>query len=171
MSDAAAITCIVCGKACPLDHDGLCPRCVADTVPQVGAVDWSYREPSRMSGEHRDSPIMLDGRLHWQQDQAPHVPGSAYRSDPGHRTVSREISEQKAAKVNAALDALTPGQRDVMALKLAGHTHAAIASALGMPLVTVDERVRRGRDALRRNAPRDGDGLEHDMKRDRRGGA
>lgn len=117
-----------------------------------GAVGWWYREPEAVGREGCDLEIEIGGRIMYQQRPPTHVGGSAYRQPKVHRTVAREIGESRAAKINAALDALTPAQRDVMRLKLAGHTHATIADELGIAQVTVDERVRRGRKAMGRKA-------------------
>jgi hypothetical protein len=116
-----------------------------------GALGWAFRPPAVVGRPGCDLEIQIGGVTRYQQRPPTHVKGSGYKSATV-RVVRREIGEQHATRINAALDALTPAQRDVMRLKLAGHSHATIAGELGLALVTVDERVKRGKAAMRKGA-------------------
>jgi hypothetical protein len=64
-----------------------------------GAAGWEYRPPHPQHHDHADLPIVLNGRLAYQQRPPVHVPGSAPGSAKDTRRQVRLVSEAEAQRI------------------------------------------------------------------------
>jgi RNA polymerase sigma-70 factor (ECF subfamily) len=73
-----------------------------------------------------------------------------YMRDPAEQPVETIIAGLASAEVRAALEDLSPDQREALVLAYyGGLSHSELAQRLELPLGTVKSRVRRGLLALR----------------------
>jgi len=119
---------------------------------EVGA-GWEYRHPVSRPSEHHTLPFVLNRTLMFQAPPPIHTSGARYRTRVGHRLAKFGPSEKEARRMLLEREAqhLTPDQREVWLLRTRdGMSYKQIAAELGVTITTVRERLRRAREALRR---------------------
>lgn len=145
------------GSVSPESTPGFEPSPDAGTVADLSRLlnakpeasdPWNFRLPGHRSLQ-RDEPIVVDGRLLYQQAPPVHAKRAPQGRGRTPKTIRVVELGQDVYDLLRATGA-TAVQRQVLQLQAEGYSYAEIAGQLGISETTVRERLRRARQRLAR---------------------